>query len=347
MFHQSIDYKKKYFKYKTKYINQKILQKGGGQVTYVSDLSGSADKKKQRLVYLLQTNINDPIKFVIKITPKEFDDVNEINIYKELSSVLKETQFKNNIIKYYGDGDFPVLQDRNKQEDFQINFDVPGVPDKIISINYSDIGLWDDVIKYQSYHKGNEFQYLIIEYDDDFRTLKNSLSRVPNSQKCSLFENLAKMLLYLNKLIGFSHWDLHSGNILVDTNDPVNFKLFDFDHSSTNKNFSNAGFRIFVRIFFGKDVDKNEAGKQNTPEFEFRLKYGFLYDLEIATDLKLANSGCILQHNLLETIMNYINYDNNITILKKGQKMYTNNYNSLINSLPGNNDKLLQQWSNE
>ena len=337
MFGQSADYKKKYFKYKTKYINQKILQKGGGQVKFISDLSGDIEKKKQRLIYLLEANVPGSIKFVIKITPKEFDDTNEINIYKELS----ETPFKNRIIKYYGDGDFPVLQNYNKGDDFQINFDVPGASNKIVLINYSDIRLWDEIIQYQLHHANKEFQYLVMEYDDNYKILKDQLPLIPNSQKCLLFENIARVLLDLNISIGFSHWDLHCRNILIDINNSVNFKLFDFDHSSTNKNFSNAMFGIFAPTFFGKGTDKNEAGKMGTPGFEFRLKYGLLNDLELIHSLKLANSDCTINQNLLDTIINYIDFDNNIKILKGGQRAYTKIYNILINSLPGvNNDRL-------
>ena len=317
---------------------QKILQKGG-QVNYISDLSGTIAKKKRRLIYLLEANVPGSIKFVIKITPKEFDDTNEINIHKELSG----TQFTDQIIKYYGDGDFPILQNQNRQDDFQINLDVPCISNKIVSINCSGLDLWNEIIQYQLHHANKKFQYLVMEYDDNYKTLKDQLPHIPNSQKCLLFENIAQMLLRLNTSIGFSHWDLHRGNVLIDKTNPVNFKLFDFGRSSTNKNFSNTLFSasMFAPTFFGKGTDKNKAGKIDTPEFGFRLRYGFLFDLGLIHSLKLANSGCTINQNLLDTIINYIDHDNNIKILKGGQRTYTKIYNILINSLPGvNNDGL-------
>jgi len=126
--------------------------------------------------------------------------------------------------------------------------------------------------------------YIILEYadgydnfnlDDDEEKLQYSLEGA-----CKLYIHIIKMLLFLNDSLGFNHWDFHPDNILVKNKDE--FKLFDFDQSSTDKNKNDC---IFDRIF--KDVNKNDS-----------KKLGVLYDI----------------YRLMESITN--NFYNNLTLSK-------------------------------
>lgn len=100
--------------------------------------------------------------------------------------------------------------------------------------------------------------YMVLEYNTDYMTLEDTRKIKPSStnflspeKKCQIAEKLIPMLKYLRDNLGFSHWDLHAGNLLVNP-ETADFKLFDFDLSRTD---ANNNLEIVWRLPFLRPID--------------------------------------------------------------------------------------------
>jgi len=245
----------------------------------------------QRLIFLISI---DDVQYILKITANIKNYTNEAKIYTDINEflgkmdILKEKKIKDKyienfngiiynkmmdmVVKIYGSGNIKESDFEKGKLVFEFNEN-----NKIFSIeknskyemSYNTIkGLFNLAKDYGRI----PLNYIILEYAYKYDTLERFiiLRRKDNNMKdiCELLLHIIKILFFLNDSIGFNHWDLHKWNILVKNKDE--FKLFDFDQSSTD---NNENYFVFDIVFGGsyKNISK---------------KLGILYDI----------------HRLMETI---------------------------------------------
>lgn len=160
--------------------------------------------------------------------------------------------------------------------------------------------LFADITKLSKYfvNKGmTKFLYMILEYDKSYSTLKLNVPHFTFENKLFYLNNIMKTLWLLNKEIGFVHWDLHPDNLLVNIKSNE-FKLFDFDLSSTKKNIND---EIYSRI--GNSL-KNY------------IEAGFLYDIfRLTIGMALCSHIKDIKDNTLITLCSYIGKVNQCIIV--------------------------------
>ena len=220
------------------------------------DLSGT--KASERLVFIIEI---DEHEYILKIAPSQERFVKEIEIYKELTNASnKHLEIKNKIIKIFGGGQI------NKGEEYEIE-----VSNKKIKIDKKNNFLVFDKIQelFRTNAQNNTIVYSVLEYDKKYKNLWDSNDKIKD--KCDLVYNILKTVNFLNKNYGFSHLDLHLENILVNPDDIKEFKLYDFDISTTHANPNNyyEVINIIVEQYSGIKVTENNI---------LRPDVGFSYD---------------------------------------------------------------------
>ena len=155
-----------------------------------------------------------------------------------------------------------------------------------------DIVIDDSMADFESiknfYNDNFPLIFIVLEYRPTYYTLRNILRRLDSSNKCKLAQDVIKTLYILNKSIGFTHLDLHADNLLVDPT-LLEFKLFDFDLSSTRKNKNDDLFYITKQV-----------------NFEDKEKFGLIYDV-----YRFMNALDVVKcsNNIIEVIANKIRKD--------------------------------------
>lgn len=257
-------------------INQKMvppLDSGSMGIQYggtIEDISGE-EKKEERLVYLIGLN---NYRIVLKITPAINRYIKEIQIYDELNNFAKkDPKLKNKIVEKYSTLTTPIIG----LDKYEFSINIKGNNEKILILE-TDKEYFNAIREFSKRHQ-DKIVFLALEYNPDFKTLYhiNTNGLLNESAKCKLAENVIKLLVYLNNKLGFSHWDLHGGNLLVE---PItlDFKLFDFDLSSTNKNDNDSHFRLLYPDFF----EPQKPGVPKPPKpilYDNQTRYGLVYDV--------------------------------------------------------------------
>jgi thiamine kinase-like enzyme len=154
-----------------------------------------------------------------------------------------------------------------------------------------------------------------------------------------LLEKLFTTLIYLNKNFGFIHWDLHTGNLLINKITCTSFLLYDFDMSETNM-FNNNEFigRYNDTINGSINIQQiiEEMDIENKTYNEKKKIYG------LATDLLTFYFGC---KSKLQPKIN-IDYFTSPIIKKIAKKINKLNYNDnnymFTNAVPSLCKKLVK-----
>jgi hypothetical protein len=174
---------------------------------------------------MLITVVSNRFQCFVKLSnnPYYIDDYTfESNIYDYFRSV-----------RYSEDADY----DRSISENV-INFHGSSLVKKSgnwlpINIELND---GDDVkckidLRYTRYiDKRNQFIYLCTEYDPEFSIFQNVINSSSVSRIFNGYYTIVEVLGRLNNTFRFYHGDLHSGNIMVNS-DCTRCKFFDFDMS--------------------------------------------------------------------------------------------------------------------
>ncbi|ARF08365.1 serine/threonine protein kinase [Catovirus CTV1] len=222
----------------------------------------SGEKAKVRLIYIIEFKNK---QYVLKITKKTPYYENEINIYEELNQIVaKNSILKNNVIKIFGKN---TLDEKSEKFVITIN-------NENIDVSESENVLLYNVIK--KYFKDTGMSKIfcsVLEYNNDYITLyTKQKSSNPVKYVCVLAEKVLDALLYLNVNYGFVHFDLHEDNILINSKDE--FKFFDFDLSSTEKNKST---EAAIRRYATEELNETKTDSHKCFERD-SVKNGFLCD---------------------------------------------------------------------
>lgn len=165
----------------------------------------------------------------------------EARIYEEVNNCLELSEkFKNNSIKLIDYGVFNRMIDKDKL--------VITINNELINININNMKFTTNNNDCKSGKKKyfcknilevlNEgynglddtpISYLITECNNNYSDFRTNFIKVNRLECCF---NVVDTLMYLKHKIGFSHNDLHGGNILK--NDKCQIKLYDFDCSDIN-----------------------------------------------------------------------------------------------------------------
>lgn len=310
------------------------------------------------------------VNYIIKISSYIRRYENECNIYEELKN-------ENNIMKIIKCGKSNIMQSsitsfweitadiNNSTYTFTINSDsnkylpyiIYNSLFKDVQINTENhiIDVDCDNYSYMNYLKDNRNQifFNISQFETEMVTLNDyvSINNVNYNTMYNFFINIYKRLNELYDKYMFIHWDLHMGNIFVkEQNGNIDFKLFDFDLSSTKKNYME-----YVCSLFGS----NELLKKyKTLIIDNRNRIGKYYD--ILTLLLMyfnynkdnvdnvfgnhANDELILLLNLCIDANKPINdeYLENIEKLNKQIGKIKNKYRNVIDKLPKNEEYIIE-----
>lgn len=229
----------------------------------IVDISGI--KSHTRLVFITDN------KIVLKITFPYVHFLNETRIHKELNIFLSEEEKIFNlhgnspVVKIFGS---EKVKDCNREK-FVFKFDdkqliIHPNEHQIVYKTISDF--LDGIIKK---YNVSIFIYSITEYDNAYEKVSNMDFCLKRKDYGNIAFETLKILVYLNKNLGFIHFDLWTDNLLIRKNDFA-IKLYDFDKSSTlkNQNF------YMLDHFFGEDYT-SEFNYTN-PNFRW---IGLLYDM--------------------------------------------------------------------
>lgn len=151
--------------------------------------------------------------------------------------------------------------------------------------------------------------YYILEYNPNFGILGNYTKKTDN--KCSFAFSVLNILHYLHLNYGFSHNDLHEENmlVLVKDNKFIDFKLFDFDVSSTNKIKNNSLFKNLE--YFKEDRITDEDGIVTTKKIYPDTLFRFIYDILrffIALDIQDCDNENNENNDTLDTLFQINTY---------------------------------------
>ena len=280
----------------------------------IKDLSGN--KRNDRLIYMV--SINDDITKYVKITPNSEPEYNaEINIYKELNAYMKnDKKIKNKILKICNN-DFidNICNDIELRLYENITCNLTFENSKNVKKLYKT---------YDNHRKNYKIQYLVTEYNDNYIPIQDDkkyfltkYNEYPEKIHI-LLEKLFTTLIYLNKNFGFIHWDLHTGNLLINKKTCTDFLLYDFDMAETNLVKNDTFFERYADEINGSiDIKKiiEQLNIDKTYE-EKRKIYG------LATDFLTFFFGCKCK---LEIDIN-VDYFTSPLIKKIVKKMNKINY---------------------
>lgn len=223
-------------------------------VSFAKDISGDA-KAKERIVLIV--GVNGAHEVVIKISRPIKYYTTEVEIYKELARAQNtDIKIDNFVVRTFGSEIQTVDED--------ILFTLDGV-DYVIPMNEFGDKIMDRINNldpFQNEILGVSFEdtdtiiYNVLEYTPTFCTLDACSNMIKNAQKCTMIEKIINKLDYMHKRYGFSHLDLHGGNILINIESDT-FKFFDFDLSQTTINQNN---ELFERI---SPILSRQSGKEN------------------------------------------------------------------------------------
>lgn len=239
------------------------------------------DKNEFRIVYIIG-------KHCIKINGNHNENIAEIAIYKELNDYCNMDIYNNNILKIHN---CDKIRKHIFEFDQDIILDICGIKynirgsmaDHDIRFLYHDTkDDLDSLLKSEYY-----IQYFITDYDSDYISICDN-EFIKTSYKIEplrlhgLFEKLYGLLIYLNSNIGFIHWDLHLGNLLLNINTLVDFKLFDFDLAETNLISNDEAFRRYGSKEHGEINIKRIIETKILGDMSYKIKkqlYGLAFDI--------------------------------------------------------------------
>jgi hypothetical protein len=268
----------------------------------LNDISGT--KKNVRLVYLIK--IKSGNTYCIKITPPLKNYGSEIKIYAELTNAsMQDDVLNDQIVKIYSFGELK----RDKQKKIIL----PGGQGNWYI--YSRTPVWIDIVKLMdTFHVDHLFYYLT-EYNNMYTPLANLITGINSDQLCILIKNIIKLLVHMNDEYGFIHWDLHLENLLINADDKISIKIYDFDFASTSR-FAN------MTLFEGVGPYLLDVIGHKITSQEFR-DIGLVYDVcnicsRIKSEAKAANHIC--GNKTIKTLLNGVNLDE-IYLLMKSRKI--------------------------
>lgn len=236
---------------------------------------------EKRIVLLIE---NDGKKYIVKVSPfiekldKNVTDSNliafhvysevyknEANIYLELNNGLKSTKLSNNIIKIYAyKNNINILNEKN----LTIFYDEGGSKYFIIGKETTN------KLKTLSGPTNGIIQYIVLEFNDDYDSLRNFLDINDEEEINSVHRDIVisklivkvlQILLFLSFKFGFHHLDLHNDNLLVKK-DGSDIKFYDFDQSITQLHQNEFVTKLLPKLFGGQKIStlyKNEPNKIN------------------------------------------------------------------------------------
>ncbi len=249
-----------------------VVQKGG--TIRVFDRSGPllgtrGSKRNRRLLYQVYHIVEgNEINRMLKVTTPAPSFITESNIYQELNNT---PEISTRVLTIYNAAYINLVP----LQSLTFNLGLDNQRDqRILIFSPNNIRALNTVFFPQTYNEiialGNnkyrhgQIHYIVTEYAIGYMTLNRAMhGDVNTTNKYILTVNLIRMLIYLNQKYGYVHWNLHGENLFVDRN--LNYKLFDFDLSSTDRNRNN---ELFIRC------------RQIAPLNYMELKIiGLLYDV--------------------------------------------------------------------
>lgn len=215
------------------------------------------DVDKRRLIFKYVTpNLNG----ILKISPRQYNYVHEPLIYYELNEFMKLHDLENNIVECVDSGN-AIFDSKDlilNSKDLILHSEKNG----FFSFKIYNIEIPDNM-------KDNTNIFIITIFDPDYMSLNKYLNTnvLDNNIIDSFLTKIINILNFLNNELGFIHWDLHSGNILVfhDENQ-LKFKLYDFDRSNTLQNPWNEANKTI----------KFDTSKMSSIHY---FKFGYYYDI--------------------------------------------------------------------
>ena len=174
-----------------------------------------------------------PMRKCVKITTtSDKGYAIEPHVHKELHTLtLTDHTITNKIMPFHEHSEFthetPIV--------LHLGNDVRGIlPDRYVS-------------KIDGYSDGLTMQYIVTDYNDKYSSILDAETHFRNKYIREPRLVLFLTLIHLNRKIGFVHWDLHLGNLLVNKENGFDFLLFDFDLSETNSVKNDVVFSRYLR----------------------------------------------------------------------------------------------------
>lgn len=222
--------------------------------------ANSETKQKKRLVFCVEYQMS---RFALKIARNTDEFLNEFNIYQQLMSLQSP-----NIVRICNSD--PELKIMNNN----LILNADGTEFRISDVD--ELGL--EAIE------SNLKICILTHYDPEYATLSKIMPKLTFEEKIFFLQKVTKFLYKLNRDIGLIHWDLHTGNILVHVQNYTQFKIYDFDLSSTKLYQNHSLFKKSTQNILKKNFIKNNDSKDenwieniNYSELEFiGLSYDFL-----------------------------------------------------------------------
>jgi len=293
------------------------------------------DKSYQRRVFLVK--ISDNLNFAIKISTDEFPEYKmEGQIYSIFGNIMNDTNepkreiISDHVLKcHYFTSMDNITQ--NNQFNIYLNKNLGFIASSSVNAE-----LYNAIKNIAIENGRNSIYYYVTENVLGlWKTLDESTMTINN--KCNLTINVFKLLAYLNQQYNFTHWDLHTGNIFVQSDDPSKFKIYDFDLSEItykNINVTNINNKLIdidasLTVFTlpASTETMTQQGKddcisiKNMP-IEERKDIGLIYDIYrvFSTFTKFQTCG----NNQLEFLKTM--YDHGNTFVNNAQLFEENNY---------------------
>ena len=242
------------------FLNPQILNSfNKNRIKKMSNIS--TDKNSERLVFLVITNRHD--NYFLKISPsiiistKEETnqvDIRNINsdsvgeyiyeclIYEEMNRRTNVTYNGNDLNTYVSEIlEWDIININRNSSNFMVNLD-GGTDLNTITTTFGNMTLCECIRRNKwSMKRNNNFCYSIVKEYNGFSTLMDYIDNSGNSHVFNnllpIFRNACAILNLFYQHKAFCHWDLHSGNLLVNEN-TGDIKLFDFDLSEVYNSIS-------------------------------------------------------------------------------------------------------------
>lgn len=225
-------------------------------VTYLADPANA----NRRLIFYLEI---DGRYLALKVTIDNKAYQSEFQIYHELMQLHRD-----DVIRIYNKHNRPY-----SSPDYTLfaNLDKDWLP-------IDKINLPNSVLRLRRLTEPH--LYLLLERDPKYQTLEDTSHTYSLDQKRDLLETVLIKLYHLHKEVGFTHWDLHCGNLFVNIRNPLLVKFYDFDRSSTLKHPTTNFYRQYLLPLivdhYGADSAEADFYRNLTPQ---QLgQYGLVYD---------------------------------------------------------------------
>lgn len=299
----------------------------------IENKSGT-EKPNQRLIFLIITSTSG--SYAIKISTNMYIQYAiEGEIYSKMKMIMEDINeprremIQNSVLNCYN---YSPLQNNNsnKFREYAIKIKNNLIISAKLNLNRN---LFDSINNLALQNNTNNLIYYVTEnlLGSGWKALVDV--NCSNSAKCAIAEKALVILFYLNEKYGFTHWDLHNGNIFVDTNNLANIKIYDFDYSEINSSNpyvqKNNTLINNMKIYSRNPQITNILTEIHNSNNVLRHKYGFIHDVFRVITSFANTSLCTEKVNNIYNI--YINTINNAaTLLSKAELILSPYINYVI-----------------